>query len=169
MVRMPSLAAALAAAFLAVASMADRSAGGGRTVAVDAGWIAEPPPGASAAAGYVLIGNDASQDDVLLAARTAIARRTELHVTAVDDSGTMRMRAARDGMGIAGGGRLVLEPGGSHLMFIGLTARPQAGDTHEVVLTFARAGDVGVTFVVRRLQDHAGHAGHDAADGGHGQ
>ena len=119
MVRMPSLAAALAAAFLAVASMADRSAGGGRTVAVDAGWIAEPPPGASAAAGYVLIGNDASQDDVLLAARTAIARRTELHVTAVDDSGTMRMRAARDGMGIAGGGRLVLEPGGSHLMFIG--------------------------------------------------
>ena len=62
----------------------------------------------------------------------------------------MQMMPQLDGVEIPAGGELVLEPGGYHVMLIGLTESLLAGDSFEATLTFENAGDVTVTVPVFR-------------------
>jgi periplasmic copper chaperone A len=50
---------------------------------------------------------------------------------------------------IPAGGSLRLEPGGYHLMLVGLRKDLSAGDTIELSLRFEKAGEVTVTAQVR--------------------
>jgi copper(I)-binding protein len=73
------------------------------------------------------------------------------------DDGVMRMRAA-DTLTIPAGGALSLAPGGMHLMFYDVSAPFVAGESVDVRLRFARAGEVDVTLPVRaRASGHGGH------------
>jgi copper(I)-binding protein len=50
---------------------------------------------------------------------------------------------------IPAGGSAKLEPGGYHLMLMGVTKMPAVGETVELTLTFEKAGDVVVQAEVR--------------------
>lgn len=70
--------------------------------------------GASAMAGgaYMVIHNQSGVDDRLVAVRTNVSDRAELHGHTEDANGVMMMRPIEDGIPIPAGGQAVLERGG---------------------------------------------------------
>ncbi|HEY8555620.1 MAG TPA: copper chaperone PCu(A)C [Burkholderiales bacterium] len=147
----------LAAACLLLTASA--AASGGPRIA-DA-WARATPPGAATGAVYfVLTGGDTG--DRLLGASSPVAERAELHATTMSD-GMMRMRAFQD-LPLAAGETVRFEPGGRHVMLIGLKQPLREGDTVPLTLTFERAGAIEV-----RVEVRSAGAGHGAAHGaGHG-
>ena len=95
----------------------------------------------STGAVYLVIENAGSEGDVLLGGSTAVAGTVEIHEIG-DDEGMMQMRPLADGLEIPGGETVTFEPGGYHVMLIGLTQDLVAGESFDITLTFANAGDV---------------------------
>lgn len=137
-------------------------------------------PQAKTGSAYMMIHNHASAPDRLLSASSPAAERVELH-TSLEEDGVMTMEALPDGLEIPRGGAVVLERGGVHLMFLGLTDSWEDGELIPVTLTFEEAGEVTVEVPVdlSRLTDDAGGMGdmdhdamegmdHDAMEGGEG-
>ena len=80
---------ALAISFLALACLAGCQPAPGITV--DDPWIRAVPPGASATAGYFVLGNGGAADRVLGSVSAGDGVRVEIHETTMAD-GVMRMR-----------------------------------------------------------------------------
>ena len=85
--------------------------------------------------------------DRLVAASADLAAEVQVHEV-VREGGSSRMRPVTDGITVAAGGRVSLEPGGYHLMLLGVAEVPEAGDTFTLALQFERAGRVTVTVTV---------------------
>jgi copper(I)-binding protein len=60
----------------------------------------------------------------------------------------MQMRNVEDGLPVEAGASLVLEPGGAHLMLVGLEDALKAGEELVLTLEFANAGAVDVVVPV---------------------
>ena len=96
-------------------------------------WVS---PGGKSAAAYFRLENRGHARQVT-EAHSGIAARTVLHGHAIDETGTARMLAIHDGIKIPAGTSVSFEPGGPHVMFMGLTERPQVGDSIAFRLTLA--------------------------------
>lgn len=118
------------------------------------------PAGTSGAA-FMRIDNHGAEDDRLVAARSDVSERVELHTHLEDDQGVMRMVEVEEGFVIPSGGERLLERGGDHVMFLGLRHTPAEGDSISVTLVFAREGEVTVDVPVVA----PGMAGHDHSHG----
>ena len=94
-------------------------------------------------AAYLTIENSGSEPDRLVGASSPAAKTVEIHEM-VDDGGTMRMRPLADGLAIPANATTTLEPGGYHIMLIGLVEDLTEGDIYDLTLTFEHAGDVTV-------------------------
>ncbi len=86
-------------------------------------------------AGFGVLTNSSDEDITLVSAASPAAPMMELHEMAMTDSG-MVMREKDGGFVVPAGESLTLEPGGLHLMFMGLTAPIKAGDEVPITLTF---------------------------------
>ena len=95
---------------------------------------------------YLTVRNTGDQPDALLGARSAVAKRTELH-THIHTDGIMRMRRA-DRFGIPADGMLDLRSGRDHIMLVKLHEPLSAGRRFDLTLVFERAGAVDVTVKV---------------------
>ena len=124
-------------------------------------WSRATPQGAKVAAGYLKLTNTGTEPDRLLSATAEIAGKTEIHQMSVDAKGVMTMRALTDGVELAPGATVALEPGSYHLMFQDLKSSPIEGTPFKGTLTFEKAGTVDVTYVVQPI-------GGTAKDGGMG-
>lgn len=103
------------------------------TPAVVDAWVAETPPGAPVAAGYLELHNLTDEPLVVTAAMSERFPNVEIHRTEMVD-GVARMRAA-ERLEVAPGARLVFEPGGLHLMIqLPDGASPRAGERIPLVL-----------------------------------
>jgi len=137
--------AGVAAAALVVAGLAAgcSSGGGSAAVSVAEAWARASSAMAAAGAAYMKIENTGSEADALLGAASPVAETVEVHETVA-----MEEPAATDGMGggmmgmrpiarleIPAGGSVALEPGGYHIMLIGLKQELKAGETIEITLT----------------------------------
>lgn len=69
----------------------------------------------------------------MISATSDAASSVELHETTETSDGQMVMTETADGFPLPAGQPLMLEPGGDHLMLIGLTQSLQPGD--EITLT----------------------------------
>jgi len=136
-------AAVLALAFGAGAALAD-----GVVVAV--AWSRASAPTAKAGAAYMTVTVDGTEMDRLVAAATPVAKKAELHGH-IMDGGVMKMRPVA-AIEVHPGEPAVLQPGGLHVMLMGLKGQLKEGATFPVTLTFERAGDVEV-------EVHVGKAG----------
>lgn len=116
-------------------------------------------PNAPVAGGFLTIVNTGSEDDRLVSVSADFARESQIHEMAMEGD-VMKMRALSDGIVIPAGETVVLEPGGLHLMFMGLEAALVEGETVPVTLTFEKAGTVTVDL-------HIGAAAADAPAHGH--
>ena len=119
--------------------------------------------GMPSSAAYLRITNNDVSDDRLIAAKTVIAKRVEIHSMEMDN-GVMRMRAINGGLFIAAGESVTLAPGGLHIMLMGLTTDLAPDTKHEIILIFEKAGDVKLTGTAKRPADiMMNMPGHDAS------
>jgi len=113
-------------------------------------WSRATPGGAPVAGGYLSIKNKGPLPDRLLSGSTDAARKIEIHEMALD-KGIMTMRPIDGGLFIEAGKTVKFEPGGRHLMFIGLAAPFREGELVSVSLAFESAGKVTVPFLVQGI------------------
>ena len=130
-------------------------------------WTRATPGGAKVAVGYLTITNVGTEPDVLVSGTFEKSARVEVHEMKVEND-IMRMREMADGLEIKPGETVTLKPGGSHLMFMGLSERLREGETVTGTVTFRRAGTVKLQFPVRSIA--APSSGHDdhSSNGDHG-
>ena len=113
-------------------------------------WSRATPGGAPVAGGYLTIENKGLLPDRLLSGASDAARKIEIHEMALD-KGIMTMRPIEGGLFIEAGKTVKFEPGGRHLMFIGLAAPFREGEQVSVSLAFEAAGKVTVPFAVQGI------------------
>jgi len=80
--------------------------------------------------------------DALLSASTDVAGDAQIHETVIGEEGTMSMRQVPR-LEVPAGGELVLEPGGFHVMLLGVDEL-QVGATIEITMVWETAGEVTV-------------------------
>lgn len=105
-------------------------------------------PGAPTGAAFMVLANTATQPDRLLAARSDVAQRVELHTHKMDANGVAAMVEIEGGIAIPAGGEHVMKRGGDHVMFMGLNRPLAQGDMVSVTLSFENAGDITVEIPV---------------------
>lgn len=115
---------------------------------VTAAWVRPAAQGASTA-GYLTIAGSPDRADVLVAASTVDAAAVEIHRTSTDANGMTGMQPI-DRLEIPAGGSVRLEPGGAHLMVMGLMRPLAVGDHVELRLRFETGGTVVVRAEVRQ-------------------
>jgi copper(I)-binding protein len=120
-------------------------------------WTRAAGQGAQGA-GYLVIRNAGATPDRLVAAASPAAGRMELH-THIRDGDVMRMRAV-EAIEVPAGGAVTLQPGGLHLMFIGLTRPFAVGERVPVTLRFERAGEMTVELAVQAAGARGAGHGH---------
>ena len=95
---------------------------------------------------YLALVNEGRADDRLIGASTSAARIAEIHESRIED-GVMRMRPV-DGVTVPAGGHVSLEPGGLHIMLMGLTQSLTVRDTIHVTLKFETSRPLTVPVIV---------------------
>ena len=115
-------------------------------IAVTTPWTRAAGQGGTGA-GFLTIANRGSAADRLVGASSPIARVVEIH-THLREGDILRMRpvAAID---LPPGGTVTLQPGGFHLMLIGLKEPLIQGQSVPLTLRFERAGEVQVMLAVQ--------------------
>ncbi|MEY2777525.1 MAG: hypothetical protein RLY30_1623 [Pseudomonadota bacterium] len=113
------------------------------------------------AAAFVEIHNHGKSADRLTAVKfpSAVVGRGELHSMSHED-GKMVMRELK-GVALPAGGTIKMQPGGDHLMLIGLKRSLKVGETLEATLVFEKAGEVKVSLPVvdrKVAMDQKGHS-----------
>lgn len=123
-------------------------------------WTRETAPNQKVGGGFMKITNRGVAADRLIAATSPAATEVQIHTMSMD-GGVMRMRQLGDGIAIPAGGTVSLQPGGFHIMFIGLKKPFKQGAVIPAELRFEKAGKVKVQFAVEAV----GYKG--TAGGGH--
>jgi hypothetical protein len=106
---------------------------------------------------FVTLKNTGSSDRAVVSASSRAAKVVELH-THVKDGEVMRMRQI-DKIDLKAGQATVLEPGGLHVMLLGLKRPLSVGTTVQVELSFDDGSTKTVVAPVKQVRGmHAGHA-----------
>jgi periplasmic copper chaperone A len=122
-------------------------------VKVDAAWARPTVPGQQGGGGFLTL--TSAKGDRLVGGSTALAERFELHTMAMKGD-VMEMRQV-DAIELPAGKPVKLEPGGLHVMFIGLKQPLALGSKVPVTLKFEKAGEVKVDFDVMSRAVPAGN------------
>lgn len=109
-------------------------------------WSRPTAEGMGMGVGYLTLVNRGKTADALVSASTPAAAAVEFHESTVVD-GMARMRS-RDEIPVAAGATVKLEPGGLHLMLVGLKAPLAAGSRVPLTLEFRHAGRIEVELSV---------------------
>ncbi len=107
-------------------------------------------PGAKVAGGFMIIKNNGTTPERLLAGSASFAGKVEIHEMKVVDE-IMKMRKLQDGLEIPAGGSVHLKPGSYHVMFMKLGEQMKAGEMRKAKLVFKNAGEVEVPFMVQTI------------------
>lgn len=130
-------------------------------ISVHDAWSRATPPGHPTGAVYFKLVNDGDRGDQIIGVRSDRAPRVELHQT-IEEGGNARMIHTPE-VRVPANSEVIFEPGGRHVMFMGLQQSLVEGETYDIVLELERAGDITVPVVVRaataRGDDH-GHMNH---------
>jgi len=113
-------------------------------------------------ASYMTITNNGETDDRLIEARAEFPR-VEVHEI-IRDGDVMQMRQLEQGLVIPAGETVTLEPGGYHVMYMGVTDNFEVGDEFPLTLVFEQAGEIELTIKVEaRMGEAMQHdeMGHD--------
>lgn len=142
--------------FLAVAALALTAGCSGETEGLQISDVrVGAPTGPNAAMYFTASGAD--EADSLRSASTDVAGEIQIHETVISDEGTMSMRPVPR-LELPAGGQLILEPGGYHLMLVGVDEL-EVGDTISVTLTWEVAGEMTVEAEVVDPSDTMGDEG----------
>ena len=93
--------------------------------------------------------NGGRQADRLIGGRTDVAEVVEIHETVMEGE-VMKMQMLANGLEIPAQGEVLLQPGGYHVMLIGLRRDLAVGDQFELELLFEQSGTLMVEPQVRQ-------------------
>lgn len=153
--RMVAVAAVLCA--LAGLARAEPTASVGAITIRDA-WARASMGQAGTSAVYMTLEASGDQSDRLVAAASPLAAGAALH-THIVEGGVAKMRPVA-AIEIAPGTPTVLEPGGLHLMLVGLGQKLVEGATLPLTLTFEHAGSVDLQVPIRGMAAGMSHGQH---------
>ncbi|MEM9575332.1 MAG: copper chaperone PCu(A)C [Pseudomonadota bacterium] len=108
------------------------------------------PVNAPVSGGYMTITNTGSVADRLVAATVGFAGEVQIHEMSMQGD-VMKMRQLEDGLEIPAGEKVMLQPGGFHIMFMKLEKQLKEGEKYDATLVFEKAGSVEVTLNVENL------------------
>ncbi|MCP5158184.1 MAG: copper chaperone PCu(A)C [Gammaproteobacteria bacterium] len=117
------------------------------TIQVTESWARESPPTVTNGAVYMTLTNTGSKNDRLLAGAGEIAEAIELH-THIMENHVAKMRQVTS-IEIDAGKPTLLQPGGLHIMLIGLKNPLTVGQTFPLTLRFEKAGEIVTQVTVR--------------------
>lgn len=120
----------------------------GDAVSVRDAWVRETPPGMSTMAGYMVLRNNTSRPQELVAASSSGFESVMIHRTIVKDSMAGMAHASR--IELAAKANLIFAPGGHHLMLMKPKRTLRAGDTVDINLEFRGGRVLPVAFEVRK-------------------
>lgn len=123
------------------------------------------PPGSTTTAAFFILHNPSAHDAAVVGGTSPAAASVELHAH-VQEGDTFKMRQI-DRIDVPAGEQVRLEPGGLHVMLIGLKAPLAVGDTLSLTLEFegghTQAFDIPVKEIGASAHDaHGGHGDHKA-------
>lgn len=151
------IAALSAAAILALTGCAgatpapESQATAAESISVHTAWVKAADHGMSAA--FAELENAGSDDVTVTAATSAASSDLQLHETIENEAGELTMREKDGGFVIPAGASLTLEPGGNHIMLMGLAKPIKAGDELSFTLTFS---DGSTTEFTAPAKDYSG-------------
>jgi periplasmic copper chaperone A len=145
MKRLAILAAALFAICLAGSAQAEDIMAG--NLKISSPWARATPKGAAVGGGYMTITNTGTTPDRLVGGSTDVAGKFEIHEMKMDN-GVMKMRPVEGGLEIKPGQTVQLDPGGYHIMLMGMKQQLKEGEHLKATLDFEKAGKVDVDFTV---------------------
>lgn len=141
---MPRRLIAVLLLVLAACGQNQRPSAGATVQAADA--LCRPTPVGRRTTGCYLT-LTAAGDDRLASVASPAANIVQIHESRME-SNMMMMRELREGLALPAGQAVVLEPGGSHLMLMGVREPLAAGDVVALTLTFASSPPLEVTATV---------------------
>ena len=107
-------------------------------IQVSQAWARPTPPGAAVGAVYFWVKNAGVKEDRLLAVSSSVAAGVEIHETQTV-KGMMQMRQVAS-VSCPAGATVKIEPGGMHVMLLGLKQPLMAGSKLDLTLHFRDAG-----------------------------
>jgi len=117
-------------------------------VSVRDAWVRETPPGVAMMAGYMVLQNNTSRSQVLVAARSSGFEIVMIHRTIVKEGLTGMEHAPK--IEILPNASLIFAPGGYHLMLMNPKRTLRAGDPVVINLEFRGGLVLPVPFEVRK-------------------
>ncbi|MBY3173650.1 copper chaperone PCu(A)C [Rhizobium leguminosarum] len=118
---------------------------------ISGGFAKAMLPGQPVGGGFFTVKNNSQADDRLVSVSSPAAGEVQIHEMVTKDN-VMRMRQLKDGIAIAAGETVKLEPGNLHLMFQKVKSPFKQGDAVPVTLTFEKAGKVDLVLQVLSAQ-----------------
>lgn len=109
-------------------------------IEIRGGWIRTTTVDVGAA--YFDVRNS-GPDDTLTSVTANVGTAAQIHQTVTQGASSM-MQEMSGGVDVPANGELKLEPGGDHLMLMGLTSPLKVGDSVELTLQFQNAGTVNI-------------------------
>lgn len=145
--------ASVLAAALALTPLCTLAADAADDVEVVDPYARAVPPVVPNSAAFMTLKNTGAADRQLVGARSAAAQALELH-THIHDAGVMRMRQV-EAIAIPGQGTTELQPGGFHIMLLGLSQPLKPGQAVDLTLEFADGSKKSLSIPVRDVR--SGH------------
>lgn len=164
---------AMASAFgalLALSALAAPAAAGNSAevgdVVVENAWARATMKAVKNGAAYMTLHTGGDAKDFLVSVSTPAAKMADLHTHTMKD-GVMEM-APVERIAVEPGSATVLEPGGLHVMLMGLKEPLKDGESFPLTLTFESAGETTVDVKVKKMGamggDHGESHGHGHDD-----
>lgn len=127
-------------------------------ITVSDAWIRSARAGQPTTAAYLTICNGGAPD-TLLSVEYSGAAAVEIHTTSMGENGAMIMSPSAAGIRLPSGELVKLEPGGAHVMLIGVTYALTENESVPMTLTFSHADAKEVIFHVHSAIDESGDHG----------
>ena len=112
-------------------------------------YVRATPPHAKNSAAFLSISNHSNKVVKLIAASSGIADRVELHSHLKED-GMMKMRQVKEVV-INANSVVTLQPGGYHVMFLGLKDDLKEGQNVNITLYFDNGNEINIDAPVQKI------------------
>jgi copper(I)-binding protein len=107
---------------------------------INGGWVRISTNDVAAA--YFQVKNG-GLDDTLESVKASVGSAAQIHET-ITEGASSKMQEVTDGVDVPANGELTLDPGGYHVMIMGLTSPLSEGDSVDLTLQFKNAGAVTI-------------------------
>jgi copper(I)-binding protein len=98
---------------------------------------------------FMQLANDGRETDRLIGGQTDVAEVVEIHETRMEGD-VMKMQMLAEGLEVPPRSTVRLEPGGYHVMLIGMKQNLEPGDRFEIELQFEKSGTKTMQVEVRQ-------------------